>query len=400
MPKNIVLLSDGTGNSLNSTSLTNVTKLYLALRDLQTPSEQMVFYDAGIGTEGDILTRSIAQLTGVGIKQNIIQLYIALVLHYEPGDRLYLLGFSRGATTVRSLAGMIRKIGIIRPEYVNDKVDTAYDLYNSRTIDVDGSKAVVFRKNYSYFDKREGRATVAYNVAIAFLGVYDTVEALGFPGFTGSRNLWFGFHDLRLSRMIKVARHALALDEHRVDFAPTLWIPHRHTDSEQRWFPGAHSDIGGGYQHHELADGAYIWMMTEAQKTGLILPANFLEVDCTPIYVADDALSDDGSAEEKRHERQLTIHPSYLGKLHDSRFFIRSNYVREPGMISKRRCDECVDETVLLRKKDPRKHHYTPKYFAITGEGSVKYVNAGSRASFSEGAVIIDASEGFFGFRT
>jgi len=382
MPKNIVLLSDGTANSDKGVVFTNIAKLYLTLKDLKNPNQE-VFYDSGIGTEGNFITCGFAQLTGSGIKQNIIDLYTMLISKYELGDRIFLFGFSRGATTVRSLAGMIRKVGILNAEH-KDLIEEAYRLYNSQTIDVDGKQVIEFRQRYSYFDKvgdndPHGHAT--QDVGVQFLGVYDTVEALGLPGLSKMRDSWFGFHDLRLSRMIKVARHALALDERREDFKPTLWIPHRNrdtgeiTDSEQRWFPGVHSDIGGGYEHHGLADSAYIWMMSAAQRNGLILPKSFLTVDSTPYYVSDheasDASDDERTDDEKR-KAQTEIHPNFLGKLHDSSFFmrIRSHDIRVPGMTSRHnppqlKLDECVDEKVRQRIEDGRKD-YHPVYSALS----------------------------------
>lgn len=277
---------------------------------------------------------------------------------------------------------MIRKVGILHAKHA-DLIEEAYRLYNSQTIDVDGKPVIKFRQRYSYFDKvgeNDPHGHVTQDVGVKFLGVYDTVEALGLPGLSGMKDSWFGFHDLRLSRMITVARHALALDERREDFKPTLWIPHRNrdtgeiTDSEQCWFLGVHSDIGGGYEHHGLADSAYIWMMSEAQKNGLILPENFLTVDTTAYYVSDSEASntgDDQAADAKR-QAQLMIHPNFLGKLHDSSFFmrIRSHNVRIPGVTMQHnppppKLDEYVDETVRQRIEDGRKK-YHPVYSALS----------------------------------
>jgi hypothetical protein len=196
---------------------------------------------------------------------------------YEAGDELYLFGFSRGAYTVRSLGGLIRNCGIMKPEFL-DFVTEAYHLYRDRTSlthpDSDLMKA--FKKSYG-IDAEETK--------IKFMGVWDTVGALGVPlrWFYGL-NKKYEFHDVKLSGQIKYAYHALAIDEKRKIFEPTLWELSEHAKQsadpqicEQVWFPGVHSNVGGGYVDSGLSDIALKWMINKASETGLAFDKNYIE---------------------------------------------------------------------------------------------------------------------------
>ena len=270
--KRIITCSDGTWNKPNEVvagviSPTNVWKLY----DLIAPIDmhgvaQIPLYDKGVGTEWhDHLTGG---LFGMGINQNIIQAYQFIAGHYEQGDEIYLFGFSRGAFTARSIAGFIRNSGLLRQEYI-DRLEEAFLLYKRRDdkSKPDADEALEFKKKYS-FD----------NVRIKFIGVWDTVGELGIPleVFDDFNRdiLDCRFHDVTLSSFVDNAYHAVAIDEHRKPFLPTLWEQQqKETDShqvmEQRWFAGVHSDIGGGYKEHGLSDCALQWMIQKAENVGL-----------------------------------------------------------------------------------------------------------------------------------
>lgn len=258
--KNIVICSDGTWQSPESGTATHVLRLAegIAPEDA-TGNKQVVFYDWGVGSEGDKLSGGI---TGKGIDKNIQDCYRFVVHNYEPGDALYLFGFSRGAYTVRSLAGLIRNCGILGRKH-SDKVGQAYNLYRNR-----GAASAPGRDKAAAFRKRHAVADVT---RIHFIGVSDTVGSLGIPApFLGTLGTdRYLFHDTAPSSIINHARHAVAIDENRQDFEPTLWTPKGGIDLKQVWFAGVHTDIGGGYADHSLGDVAGEWMTHEAQACGL-----------------------------------------------------------------------------------------------------------------------------------
>ena len=188
--------------------------------------------------------------------------------NYDPGDPLLFFGFSRGAYTVRSLAGFIRNCGLLRRPYAA-KIPAAYALYRQRSARSApwAAKAIEFRKDFAVADRTE----------IEFVGVWDTVGALGIPApFLGTLGTGrFLFHDTEPSRIIRHARHAVAIDEKREDFAPTLWDDKEGLDLKQVWFAGGHTDIGGGYKDRALGDFAGQWIVQEAGALGLAFEPHF-----------------------------------------------------------------------------------------------------------------------------
>lgn len=265
--KNIIICSDGTWQSPESDTSTHVLRLAQAVSPEDGAGhKQVVFYDWGVGSEGDKFSGGI---TGKGIDKNIQDCYRFVVHNYEPGDALYLFGFSRGAYTVRSLAGLIRNCGVLRREHA-DKVGHAYTLYRNRGLaSAPGrAKAQAFRKHYA----------VADVTRVRFIGVFDTVGALGIPApFLGTLGTdRYLFHDTEPSSIIDHARHAVSIDENRQDFEPTLWADKPGIELKQVWFAGVHTDIGGGYADHALGDLAAAWMADEAQACGLVLEPHFI----------------------------------------------------------------------------------------------------------------------------
>jgi hypothetical protein len=236
---------------------------------------------------------------GMGIDSNVKNAYSFIVSNYEPGDEIFLFGFSRGAFTARSLAGLIRNVGILRRHYLH-LVNTAYLHYKGRSVDThpESPKSREFRQAYSHD-----------NETITFLGVWDTVGALGVPygmvaGWIAANVFKFGFHDLQLSRIVLSAYHAMAIDEHRWPFRPT---PMKLTDEhlkrneeskkkdgsflyEEKWFPGAHSNVGGGYPNPQsrLADCSLRWMVEKAVHRGLKIDLGRIS---TPPYKPDVSLT-------------------------------------------------------------------------------------------------------------
>jgi uncharacterized protein (DUF2235 family) len=276
--KRLVMCCDGTWNSADQADPggvpcpTNVVKLAyrVAKRDAKN-DPQIIFYDQGVGT-GNKLDRLSGGAFGEGLDDNILDAYRFLVANYEPNDAIYLFGFSRGAFTARSIGGMIRKCGIIKRTSIDRYVE-ARDLYKDPKVHPDDEKALKFRTAHSCCGKD--------SIAIRFIGVWDTVGALGIP-LRGLR--WFTrkdheFHDTELSGSVQAAAHALAIDEHRAPFEPTLWDEKKKTGQtvEQVWFPGVHSDVGGGYPEHDLSDIALQWMLDKAKENDLLLDNEVLE---------------------------------------------------------------------------------------------------------------------------
>jgi len=259
--KRIVIASDGTWNSPEDDQPTNVLRFARAIAPVASDdNRQVVFYDWGVGSDRKKLSGGIS---GVGIDKNIMDCYRFIVQNYDKGDELYLFGFSRGAYTVRSLAGMIRNCGVLKREYAQH-IPKAFALYRQRgtSSSPDKEKAKSLRAKYCVADK----------TIIQFVGVWDTVGTLGVPfsfwGLLDNKDEYL-FHDTSPSRTVKCARHALSIDESRGDFEPVLWDENKPINLKQVWFSGVHCDIGGGYEDHKLADFACKWLLQEAEKQGL-----------------------------------------------------------------------------------------------------------------------------------
>jgi uncharacterized protein (DUF2235 family) len=278
--KNLVICCDGTWNDPDElrdhiAKPTNVAKLALALvSDVDKPLEeqsQLMHYEPGVGTSPD--QRLIGGAFGYGLSHDIRDGYQFLAQHFAPGDTVYVFGFSRGAYTARSLAGLIHNCGILRSECAG-QVDAAFAFYRDRTNQTHPKTigARIFRDMYAHTDSE-----------VFFIGVWDTVGALGIPAdapgweelskvFTGWEELW-GFHDTRLSPEVKFAYQALAIDEQRPPFQPTLWTQAdggtQDQVLEQVWFAGVHSEIGGGTADSSLSDISFLWMVDKARAQGL-----------------------------------------------------------------------------------------------------------------------------------
>ncbi len=293
-PKRIVVCADGTWNAPprvrgQAADATNVWLLYqLIPPNAQDGRLQLAYYHPGVGNGGP-LDRVLGGVCGLGLSRNILDCYRFVVDHYAPGDSLYLFGFSRGAYTVRSLAGLMRNCGIVdrgkypAPEEREAVIRAAYRLYRGRG---EGSapvadRSVAFRVRHAHPDCR-----------ITCIGVWDTVGALGIPvGLLGRLSQhWFGFHDVTLSSWVDRAFHAVAIDERRRPFLPTLWQQQPAARAqgqhvEQTWFAGVHADVGGGYAggERELANVTLRWMINRVSAWCR------LQVDPSPLAAAPAA---------------------------------------------------------------------------------------------------------------
>jgi uncharacterized protein (DUF2235 family) len=265
--KRIVICFDGTWNKPADERLpadrqieTNVCRFYKSVTDTAADGiRQVKWYDEGIGTKW--YDRFIGGSTGAGLEKNILDGYKFLAKEYRESDEVYILGFSRGAYTARSLAGLIRNCGLVKNKQLSLRMAMAYGIYRTRDDGPDSSTALDFRARFS----RE--------IKIKFLGVWDTVGALGIPLDILKRlNMYFyQFHDTRLSHIVENGYQAIAIDEHRMDYDICLWTPDASPQQnlEQRWFVGAHSDVGGGYPDRRLSDLTLRWIQDKAMAAGL-----------------------------------------------------------------------------------------------------------------------------------
>lgn len=263
---NIVICSDGTWNrpeeDIAKDFPTNVLKLARAVNPSDNSIKQHVFYDWGIGSYYNNIS---AGVTGRGIHKNILDGYRYIIQNYAPEDKIYLFGFSRGAYTVRAISGLINNCGILkRPDA--HLISTAFEIYKSPMAKhhPDGEVSKDFRSKYCHPSRN-----------IHFIGVWDTVGALGIPfSLMGLFDSHDEFYDTKLGPNVAIARHALAIDEQREDFEPTIWTPRDGLDLKQIWFAGVHTDVGGSYPPDKqtgirASDTPLKWMVDEAISAGM-----------------------------------------------------------------------------------------------------------------------------------
>lgn len=311
---NIIVCADGTWNrpeeDLEKDFPSNVLRLARAIKPAQGTDRQHVFYDWGLGSYHNSLS---AGATGRGIHKNILDGYRYIVQNYNPGDRIYLFGFSRGAYTVRALSGLINNCGILK-RAVASQIAEAWKVYKSplKKNHPKGANAQAFRQLHAHPSR-----------SVHFVGVWDTVGALGIPfSLMGLLDSHDEFYDTKMGSNVSIARHALAIDEQREDFQPTVWMPKPGVDLKQVWFAGSHSDIGGSYPPDKgtgllASDAPLAWMLKEARAAGLNLETHL-----------ENALTDGSKAElhrSRKHvyrfkkplhrdlqldDRQTRIHPS------------------------------------------------------------------------------------------
>jgi len=327
MPKDLIILCDGTGDSPeDGSSATNVQ----ILRDLliqnaqekktvlEDPSQgwethvlnnqgktQVVYYDRGIGSpvlnaEGkldrwswlpthfftnvkliyDKFKDANAEVSGCGVIANVAQAYKFLVSNYSPGDQIFLFGFSRGSYTLRLLITILRYIGLLNASnftaeaQINNVIEQGFDIYNT-DLHPDANPEVLEFRNLCY----------PHENLVHFLGLWDTVRGLVMERV---------HEDAKLSSVVKVARHALAIDEQRAIYKPEIWIPSSTCDSKQVWFAGAHGDVGGGYKTRGLANTALHWMVTEGNAFDLGIKTELLSLDQfkpDPLAMQNDSLT-------------------------------------------------------------------------------------------------------------
>lgn len=263
MPKTLVVCCDGTWQTPDQNAgPTNVTKMARAIQPLNDQGgPQVVFYDEGVGT-GNRLDRLIGGAIGRGLGENVQQAYRFLALNYEDGDTICLFGFSRGAYTVRSVAGLVALVGLLHKGDL-EYMPQVWEYY--RTIPTKRDPATML-----------GRER-ARQPLIDLVGVWDTVGSMGIPGnvLGGIGRSKHQFHNVMLSPKIRHAYQALAVDERRGNFQPAIWDTQEVTPEqqvEQVWFAGGHGNVGGGIgkaadrdDQAALSDIAFLWMIEKAR---------------------------------------------------------------------------------------------------------------------------------------
>jgi uncharacterized protein (DUF2235 family) len=280
MTKRIVLCTDGTWDKI-----ANDTNVYQVSKALTTTGDQVGFYDNGVGADGTPIDQLLGGAFGTGLFQKVKNGYTQVAHLYEQDDSIFLFGFSRGAYTARSIAGMIAICGLPTKDFDTKMVELAFQAYRNP----DQREKLLAQLNQNY---------EMYNAKITMLGVWDTVGSLGIPAiFGGVDHILYGFLDTTLHPDVLHAYQAVAVDERRMEFPPTLWTsqPANGQVLEQVWFTGVHCDVGGGYAadpttQTELSDITLAWMMSKAWALGLETAPSFNArlTDLGPEYSLDE----------------------------------------------------------------------------------------------------------------
>jgi uncharacterized protein (DUF2235 family) len=320
-PKRLIVCCDGTWNDADSAAeFTNVVRIARAIKPIDSRAglaiPQIVYYHSGVGTS-DAFDRVTGGAVGLGLSRNVRDAYAFLAANYCDGDEIFLFGFSRGAYTARSVAGIIGWTGLIHKGDMDD-FSLLWEGYRLRSRAGQPDIRPDFPSRYA-------------NPPIKCIGVWDTVGALGIPGHLGDMfTQFYQFQDTNLGPHVENAFHALALDEHREDFLPTLWakLPNAPATQrlEQTWFAGAHSNVGGGYAEHGLSDVALAWMADRIEP--------FLELDHSYLSTRQDQRDGWG-----------------LGKIYDSAagFFALRRKVNRPVLANGGSANEKIHESVAVR---------------------------------------------------
>lgn len=360
--KRIVVLCDGTWLDSDGDYQTpsNVTRVARAIPPIgvdksttpHRPIQQVIFYQNGVGTGSNSLyDKYIGGATGEGLAEHIREAYSFICLNYNPGDEIFLLGFSRGAFTARSISSLINAAGLLTSKglefFVQVFEDWEFQLkqdFKSKwpNLPFAGHKPPVTDPNY----QREliERKLTRPNIKIKCVAVWDTVGGLGIPMIgllPQPPSSDFAFVDTRVESNIEYAFQALALDEHRRSFSPTIWDwprvePHDLKVLKQCWFPGVHSDIGGSYDDTALANLTLAWMVSHLDPIltldhhyimNLIKPNQRDSIDGHQTFTHDGRMATTANT-------QPHVRPWGLGKIHDSMslfFRLGGSRIRTPG---------------------------------------------------------------------
>jgi len=308
--RNIAIFLDGTWNQVES--YTNVYLLYQMCQgaeincdsgkqnwektELLNEAPQLRYYDSGVGTGlHNFSPVLLGGVLGIGLRRNVAQAYLTICRHYQEGDNIFIYGFSRGAYTARTLGGLLSTFGILKKEYCKPY---SFSFFNPSRVMADFLELRFAKKAVNRIRKLRGLEaqsparkesikqfrnryclpmTSENGLSVKMMGVFDTVGALGIPSLIDPLGKKLKNRFLNRNRMpnsefpenIEFGRHALAIDEFRPHFRPTLWTDTDDNDVEQRWFVGAHSNIGGGYEDNLLSNKPLKWMYDHSIACGL-----------------------------------------------------------------------------------------------------------------------------------
>jgi uncharacterized protein (DUF2235 family) len=322
MAKNIVVCCDGTANEFARNN-TNVVKLYATLQ--QDPATQVTYYHPGLGTmepAGALTpwrrktTKLLGMAIGYGLANDVRDAYVFLMERFEPGDRVFLFGFSRGAYTARAVASLLYMYGLLRP---GNEALVPYAIRMMTGIERGSRESEQRREIEEYFNlAREFKKTMSRDCRPWFVGVWDTVSSVGW--ISNPMKLPY----ISSNPEIEIGRHAIAIDERRAFFRSHLWRPAGEAsrrgplDLKQVWFPGVHCDVGGGYPEAEsgLSKLALEWMLDEAEAAKLLVDdkkkAELLGKTPDSRYVVPDP--------------RAAMHESLKGGWHAAEFLLKKHF--------------------------------------------------------------------------
>ncbi|KAJ4377882.1 hypothetical protein N0V83_000712 [Neocucurbitaria cava] len=382
MFKRLIVACDGTWNNSddgmkngNLSIPSNITRISRAIKAVsQDGVPQIVNYHQGLGTEGGPLSRFIGGATGKGLSEDVREAYSFLANNYHPGDEIFLLGFSRGAFTARSIGGLIGEIGLLTKKGLNTLPEVYEDIQNRRNPDYRPKHDdVPFPRKPSADDPRyaqelERRGLTRLDIPIKAIGVWDTVGSLGIPriGFLTRAGLQMrqskstSFYDTKLANCIENAFHALALDESRTSFAPAVWEKSEgnRTTLRQVWFPGAHTNVGGGYDDQQLANITLAWMMSQLEP--------FLDM-------RDDFLFEQDELNDKYYKKEEgRVRPWSFGKIYSElkgAFALGGSTLRKPGHYTAVDPVNCRQTDRPLRQTNEYIHPCVRARYRLQGPG-------------------------------
>jgi uncharacterized protein (DUF2235 family) len=340
-------------------------------------SDVLLFYDQGIGTQW--FDRLVGGAAGVGLSDNVRDAYYFLAQNFVPGSDIYVFGFSRGAYTARSLCGFIKAAGLLERPSMKDVWRAYIDLYATPSRVVAQPRGFNPDRIRSWFVEKAGDAVGKLGgpdvaklprhagVTIRFIGVYDTVGALGvpLPAAMFVNEPIVGFHDTTLGDIVQHAVQALAVDEKRGPYTPTLWTEAANAvvpagqSVLQAWFPGVHSDVGGGYADKGIGDITWDFMMRQAAANGLVVdPARSTpSLTLQPLPVQHDSFDEAWQTLSKKlnliPEGVRTVGPTMLGPRGET-LTVATRVCLHPSLVNRvgQRCVTIVDEAKNIRRDD------------------------------------------------
>lgn len=289
MSRKIAIFCDGTWQKDDQKNQTNVSKLFEAcggVNEDPRPDDDVKFHIDGVGTD-NFIDKLLGGTFGIGLSDDVKKGYRYICENYRKGDEIYLIGFSRGAYTARSIGGMIGTIGIINLNFYPADLNVIQDIFQRDQEDVIDEAFEFYRTPPAERDDTVLRRIrrIDFDPVVQAIGVFDTVGALGIPVLHEDSpiNRRFQFHDVTLGSIVRNAFHAVAIDEQRYPFRATLWQEHHDRADKQKieqvWFPGDHGDIGGGKPKSAagLSNIALMWMANRLTEAGLDLDLQSLD---------------------------------------------------------------------------------------------------------------------------